>query len=114
MRFNPSAYSYGKLPPGSLKGGFKAIDPSSPAGKSTIERGISEGWVQPLPGQGTTTPPTPLLVSLWWYSHIVTVPLTWYLSYKRNQSLGWAFLSGIIATPYLAYRGIEYGIERKK
>ena len=55
------------------------------------------------------------ILAAWWYSSIVTVPLAWVLSYKRNKSLGWAFLSGAIATPYVIYRGIEYGLyERKK
>ena len=55
------------------------------------------------------------ILTAWWYSSIVTVPLAWVLSYKRNKSLGWAFLSGVIATPYVIYRGIEYGLyERKK
>lgn len=54
------------------------------------------------------------LVTAWMYSSVVTVPMAWVLSYKRNKSLGWAFLSGIIATPYIIYRGIEYGLYERK
>lgn len=33
------------------------------------------------------------------------------LSYLRNKSLGWAFLSGIVWPAYLIYRGIQYATE---
>ena len=42
----------------------------------------------------------------------ITVPTAWALSYHRNQSIWWAFLSGLIATPYLIFRGVEYGLDK--
>jgi hypothetical protein len=42
----------------------------------------------------------------------ITVPTAWALSYQRNQSIWWAFLSGLIATPYLIFRGVEYGLDK--
>lgn len=35
--------------------------------------------------------------------HAVAVPLAAAISYKRNKSLVWAALSGIVAFPYLTY-----------
>jgi hypothetical protein len=38
---------------------------------------------------------------------LVAAPVAMAVSYKRNHSLGWAFLSGIVAIPYLIYVGIS-------
>ena len=44
----------------------------------------------------------------------VAVPLAWALSYTRNQSIGWAFLSGVVAVPYILFRGFEYALTKGK
>jgi len=38
---------------------------------------------------------------------LITAPVAAAVSYKRNQSIGWAFLSGIVSIPYLIYVGIS-------
>jgi hypothetical protein len=38
---------------------------------------------------------------------LITSPVAAAVSYKRNQSIGWAFLSGIVSIPYLIYVGIS-------
>lgn len=37
----------------------------------------------------------------------LSVPIAMGLSYQKNHSVGWAFVHGFVALPYLAYRGFQ-------
>lgn len=37
----------------------------------------------------------------------ITLPVAAAISYSRNKSIKWAFLSSLVATPYLVYIGIQ-------
>lgn len=45
-------------------------------------------------------------------THLVSAPVAMALSYQRNRSLGWAFLTGFVPIPYLVFRYIDRGSEK--
>jgi hypothetical protein len=44
----------------------------------------------------------------------VAAPIAMGVSYSRNHSLGWAFLSGFVGIPYLVYAGLTPKARRRK
>lgn len=63
----------------------------------------------------TTQPESTLLSSartVYGITHLVSAPVAMALSYQRNRSLGWAFLTGFVPIPYLVYRYIDRGSEK--
>lgn len=44
-------------------------------------------------------------------AQVVALPVAMGVSYSRNKSLIWAFLTGFVSLPYLVYVGIEKASE---
>jgi len=90
MQFQPSTHSYGQWPP--------AEDQSSmTVGAWSPNEEVEEPKVNPV------------LQGVWVaYSitSLVTTPFAMAISYKRNKSLGWALLSGLVSVPYMVYTQI--------
>ncbi len=118
MKFNPSHLSYGS---GGPPGSWNYVPPPKPMGTSAPGNspskltvgGVSAQEAQKAEKEAKLDELKDKLKSTFKYS-VITVPVAWVLSYKRNQSIWWAFLSGIIATPYIIYRGAEYVIDKDK
>lgn len=83
--FQPSEYSLGQVP--------------APDSQVLIVAGLGDiGEQAEAPAPAASSLRTVLSITT-----LVTSPVAMAVSYKRNKSLGWAFLSGLVSIPYLIY-----------